>query len=46
MLTETSSVEDDASSIASSTEALAIRATQVTSILKGIPGYRHGGINE
>jgi hypothetical protein len=46
LLTETSSAEDDASSFALRTEALTIRATHVTSILKRIPGYRHGGINE
>jgi hypothetical protein len=46
ILTEKSSIEDDMSSFAPSTEILGIRATLVTSILKGIPGYRHGGINE
>jgi hypothetical protein len=46
MLAETSSVKDDVSSFAVRTETLTIRASLVTSILKGIPGYRHGGINE
>jgi hypothetical protein len=46
LLTETSSVQDDVSSFALRTETLTIRASHVTSILKGIPGYRHGGINE
>jgi hypothetical protein len=46
MLTEKSSIGDDMSSFAPRRETLTIRATHVTSILKGIPGYRHGGINE
>ena len=28
------------------TESLTIRATQMTTILKNIPGYIHGGLNE
>jgi len=46
LLTERSSVADDGFSLALSSETLTIRATLVTPMLKEIPGYHHGGIND
>jgi hypothetical protein len=46
MLTEKASVKDDGFSAVIRSETLTIRATLVTPILKDIPGYHHGGIND
>jgi hypothetical protein len=46
LLTEKSSAANDGYSLALRTESLTIRATLVTPILKEIPGYSHGGIND
>ena len=46
LLAEKSSVADDGYPLALRTESLTIRATLVTPILKEIPGYSHGGIND
>ena len=46
MLTEKASVKDDGFSAVIRSETLTIRATLVTPILKDIPCYHHGGIND
>jgi hypothetical protein len=46
LLAEKSSVTDDGFSSDVRTEALTIRATLETKLLKEIPGYSHWGINE
>jgi hypothetical protein len=46
LLAEKSSVANDGYSLGLRTESLTIRATLVTPILREIPGYCHGGIND
>ena len=46
LLTERASVKDNEFSAAIRTETLTMRATLVTPVLREIPGYIHGGIND
>jgi len=46
MLTEKASVKDDGFSAVIRSETLTMRATFVTPVLREIPGYSHGGIND
>jgi hypothetical protein len=46
LLTENASVNDNGFSSVIRTETLTMRATLVTPMLKEIPGYTHGGIND
>jgi hypothetical protein len=46
MLTEKSAVADNGFPTIMRTETLTMRATLITPILKEIPGYSHGGIND
>jgi hypothetical protein len=46
LLTEKSSVAVSSNSPDSQRKSLAFRATKLTTVLKGIPGYHHGGLNE
>jgi len=46
LLAEKSSIKDNGYFSDSSEESLTIRPTLVTPILKGVQGYRHGGIND
>jgi hypothetical protein len=46
MLTEKSAVTQFGVSSVIRTETITMRITLVTTILKEIPGYRHGGIND
>jgi hypothetical protein len=46
LLTQKSTVDDKLGTQNAETESYTFRATRLTSILKGIPGYNHGGLNE
>ena len=46
LLTEKSSITGDGDLSGSSEASRTIRATLVTPVLKGVQGYRHGGIND
>ncbi|MGB7769719.1 MAG: hypothetical protein WBN22_12825 [Verrucomicrobiia bacterium] len=46
LLSERASVKDNGFSEVSKTETLTMRATLVTPVLREIPGYLHGGIND
>ena len=46
MLTERASVKDNGFSAVIRTETLTMRATLVTPVLREIPGYPHGVIND
>jgi len=46
LLTERASVKDNGFSEITKTETLTMRATLVTPVLREIPGYLHGGIND
>ncbi len=46
LLTQKSSVARPARSDGSPPESYTFRATKLTAILKGIPGYNHDGLNE
>jgi hypothetical protein len=46
MLTENASVTNHRFPMTVGLETLTIRATLITQILKEIPGYNHGGIND
>jgi hypothetical protein len=46
LLTQKSSVTVAVRAADGATESLTVRATKLTAILKGIPGYFHGGIND
>ena len=46
LLTQKSSVALKSDPGGGSIETYTVRATKMTAILKGIPGYNHGGLNE
>ncbi len=46
LLTQKSQTEKPVAVQEVETESYTFRATRLTSILKGIPGYNHGGLNE
>ena len=46
LLTEKASVNDDRFSVVIRTETRTMHTTIVTPILKAIPGYIHGGLND
>jgi hypothetical protein len=46
LLTERASVNNNEFSEITKTETLTMRATFVTPVLREIPGYSHGGIND
>jgi len=46
LLTQTASGPPEADNMSIEPETLTIRATKLTTILSGIPGYSHGGLNE
>ena len=46
LLTQQSTVTVNSGSSDRKTESLTLRATRMTALLKSIPGYNHGGLNE
>ena len=46
LLTQTASDPPETENPDGKADTLTIRATQMTTILKSIPGYSHGGLNE
>ena len=46
LLTQKSTVDGKSDTKDAVVESYTFRATRLTSILKGIPGYNHGGLNE
>jgi hypothetical protein len=46
LLAQKSSVPPETGDTGEKTDVLTIRATKLTTILKNIPGYSHGGLNE